>query len=415
MIKINQFELENVKRIKAVKVEPAQNGLTVIGGGNGQGKTSVLDSIAWALGGDKFRPSQAQRDGSSIPPLLHIELSNGLIVERRGKNSDLKVTDPNGGKGGQQLLNEFISQLALDLPKFMNSTPKEKADILLKIIGVGDVLYKLEAEETRLYNQRHAIGQIADRKAKFAEEMPFYPDRPQELISISELITRQQEILARNGENNRLRNERDELCREKSRLENEINVLQKRYDEVCRKYELAVKSTEELFDESTEAIENDIEHIEKTNIEIRANLDRERAEEEARQCREEYDSLTNQIEEIRSQKRALLDGADLPLEGLSVEDSELIYNGCKWDCMSGAEQLRVATAIVRRLNPKCGFVLLDKLEQMDVQTLKEFGEWLESEGLQAIATRVSTGSECSVIIEDGYTKGDSNKWTKGEF
>lgn len=415
MIKINQFELENVKRIKAVKVEPAQNGLTVIGGGNGQGKTSVLDSIAWALGGDKFRPSQAQRDGSSIPPLLHIELSNGLIVERRGKNSDLKVTDPNGGKGGQQLLNEFISQLALDLPKFMNSTPKEKADILLKIIGVGDVLYKLEAEETRLYNQRHAIGQIADRKAKFAEEMPFYPDRPQELISISELITRQQEILARNGENNRLRNERDELCREKSRLENEINVLQKRYDEVCRKYELAVKSTEELFDESTEAIENDIEHIEKTNIEIRANLDRERAEEEARQCREEYDSLTDKIEEIRSQKRALLDGADLPLEGLSVEDSELIYNGCKWDCMSGAEQLRVATAIVRRLNPNCGFVLLDKLEQMDVQTLKDFGEWLESEGLQAIATRVSTGSECSVIIEDGYTKGDSNKWTKGEF
>lgn len=415
MIKINQFELENVKRIKAVKVEPAQNGLTVIGGGNGQGKTSVLDSIAWALGGDKYRPSQAQRDGSSIPPLLHIELSNGLIVERRGKNSDLKVTDPNGGKGGQQLLNEFISQLALDLPKFMNSTPKEKADILLKIIGVGDILYKLEAEETRLYNQRHAIGQIADRKAKFAEEMPFYPGRPQELISISELITRQQEILARNGENNRLRNERDELCREKTRLKNELDVLQKRYDEICRKCELAVKSTEELFDESTEAIENDIEQIEKTNIEIRANLDREHAEEEARQCREEYDSLTNQIEDIRSQKRALLDSADLPLEGLSVEDSELIYNGCKWDCMSGAEQLKVATAIVRRLNPKCGFVLLDKLEQMDVQTLKEFGEWLESEGLQAIATRVSTGSECSVIIEDGYTKGDSNKWTKGEF
>ena len=70
--------------------------------------------------------------------------------------------------------------------------------------------------------------------------------------------------------------------------------------------------------------------------------------------------------------------------------------------MSGSEQLRVATAIVRCLNPECGFVLLDKLEQMDLQTLSEFGAWLEANGLQAIATRVSTGDECSVIIEDGW-------------
>ena len=47
----------------------------------------------------------------------------------------------------------------------------------------------------------------------------------------------------------------------------------------------------------------------------------------------------------------------------------------------------------------------DKLEQMDLDTLKEFGAWLEAEGLQAIATRVSTGEECSVIIEDGYAVG----------
>ena len=168
MVKINTLELENIKRIRAVRIEPSQNGLTVIGGRNNQGKTSVLDAIAWALGGNKFRPSQAQREGSLVPPHLKIQLSNGLVVERKGKNSDLKVTDPAGNRSGQ---------------------------------------------------------------------------------------------------------------------------------------------------------------------------------------------------------------------------------------------LRVATAIVRRLNPQCGFVLLDKLEQMDVETLREFGEWLEQEGLQAIATRVSTGSECSIIIEDGYDKG----------
>ena len=92
--------------------------------------------------------------------------------------------------------------------------------------------------------------------------------------------------------------------------------------------------------------------------------------------------------------------------------------------MSGSDRLKVSTAIVRKLNPECGFVLLDKLEQMDMATLKEFGEWLEKEGLQAIATRVSTGDECSIIIEDGYVVGQetaepiptkTNKWREGVF
>src|SRR5690625_2856485 len=103
-IKINKLEIENVKRVKAVKIEPTINGITVIGGKNRQGKTSILDAIAWGLGGNRHRPSKAKREGSTIPPYLNITLSNGLVVERRGKNSDLKVTDPNGEKAGQQLL-----------------------------------------------------------------------------------------------------------------------------------------------------------------------------------------------------------------------------------------------------------------------------------------------------------------------
>ena len=165
-IKINKLEIENVKRIKAVKIEPTANGLTIVGGNNNQGKTSVLDSIAWALGGENFRPSKAQREGSVIPPNLHMVMSNGLVVERKGKNSSLKVTDPNGNKGGQQLLNEFVEQLALNLPKFMESSGKEKARTLLKIIGIGDQLAELEQQEKELYNERLAIGRIADQKEK---------------------------------------------------------------------------------------------------------------------------------------------------------------------------------------------------------------------------------------------------------
>ena len=163
-VKINKLEIENVKRVKAVAIEPTQNGLTILGGNNNQGKTSILDSIAWALGGNKYKPTQPTREGSMNPPSLRVELSNGLIVERKGKNSDLKVTDPKGIKAGQQLLDSFVEEFALNLPKFMEQTSKEKANTLLKIIGVGDKLYQLDTEESKLYNERRAIGQIADQK-----------------------------------------------------------------------------------------------------------------------------------------------------------------------------------------------------------------------------------------------------------
>ena len=130
-VKIMALEAENVKRIKAVALTPSPTGLTIVGGNNNQGKTSVLDALAWALGGDRFRPDAAQRDGAVAPAHLKVRLSNGVVVERKGKNSTLTVTDPTGRHSGQQLLNAFIEPLALDLPRFMEASDKEKADILL--------------------------------------------------------------------------------------------------------------------------------------------------------------------------------------------------------------------------------------------------------------------------------------------
>ena len=434
-MKINRLEIENVKRIKAVKMEPSANGLTIIGGDNNQGKTSVLDSIAWALGGDNFRPSTAKREGSTIPPNLKVVLNNGLVVERKGKNSTLKVTDPSGKKAGQTLLNEFVEVLALNLPKFMNATNREKCNILLQILGIGDQLTELELKEKETYNQRRAIGQIADQKEKYAKEQIYYPDAPKELVSPSELIKQQQEILARNGLNQKIRDNADMVERKVRDLEKQLSVLHGQaaeverklketidaYNQACAEKEIAFADAAQLQDESTEELETSIRNIDEINRKVRANLDKELAEEDARVYRDQYAKLSHDLDNIRKAKTDLLIGADLPLPELSVLDGELTYQGQKWDNMSGADQLRVATAIVRKLNPKCGFVLLDKLEQMDLTTLKEFGKWLEQEDLQAIATRVSTGSECSIIIEDGYVmdippqENAKPKWKAGEF
>ena len=424
-MKILNLAIENTKRVKAVALEPAENGLTVIGGRNGQGKTSVLDAISWALGGEKFRPTNAKRDDSVIPPYIKVTLDNGLVVERKGKNSALTVTDPRGRKAGQRLLDELVSELALDLPKFMRATDREKAATLLEIIGVGDQLTALEQEETRAYNERLALGRIADQKEAFVKSMPYHTDAPKELVSAAELLRRHNAILAKNAENQRKREIRDELYAARNRIAEEMRRITEKYDSVCRECDIAEKNAQDLEDESTEEIQRDLDRIDEINRKVRANLDHDKAEEDAREATRAYNALTAKIDELRRKKRDLLNGAKLPLPGLDVEKGCLIYNGKAWDCMSSSEQLRVSTAIVRALNQNCGFVLMDQLEKMDMETMREFGAWLESEGLQVIATRVSTGEECQIIIEDGMVaqreeseqkeSAPRRDWSKGGF
>ncbi|MFL2076413.1 AAA family ATPase [Marinilactibacillus psychrotolerans] len=417
--KITKLEIENVKRVKALKIEPTERGLTIVGGKNGQGKTSVLDSIAWALGGERKRPSDPERQGSVNKPYLKVTMSNGLEVERKGKNSDLKVLDPSGKKAGQQLLNSFVEELAIDLPRFMDATNKDKADTLLRIIGVGEKLALLEKDYNDVYNQRRTIGQISTQKEKYAAELPYYPDVPEDFLSASDLINQQQEILAHNGENQQKRQrvqqyqaqhqrETDLITAKKAeieRLQQELSNLEQTHLQTTNDLQTAQKTAEQLQDESTEELAQSIASIEEVNDKIRTNQSKDMAEEDARNYKKQYDQLSTKIDDIRKNKADLLDKADLPLPGLSVQEGELTYNGMKWDNMSGAEQLKVSTAIVRKLKPDCGFILIDKLEQMDLETLQEFGQWLELEDLQAIATRVSTGEECSIIIENGEAVG----------
>ena len=440
-VKIAALEAENVKRIKAVALTPSPTGLTIVGGNNNQGKTSVLDALAWARGGENFRPPAAVRDGALAPPHLKVILSNGVVVERRGKNSSLTVTDPTGQRSGQQLLNAFVEPLALDLPRFMQASDKDKADTLLNIIGVGDALTGLDREIKALYDRRTVIGQIGAQKRHAAEELTEYPDAPSEPVSAIELIQQQQEILLHNADNQRQRDRLTEITHAKhramdelTRLEEQLKTLQEHrgqlveeYNAACVQEKTATKTVAQLQDESTAELEASIRGIEETNQKVRANLEKARAEDEAAQYASDYDKLTQAITQKRADRMALLNGADLPLPELSVEDGALTYKGKHWRDMSGSDQLRVAAAIVRRLNPDCGFVLLDKLEQMDMTTLQEFSAWLETEHLQAIATRVSTGSECQIIIEDGMVKDaeptlppvtekpQQKSWTKGAF
>lgn len=409
-MKITTLELANVKRIKALRLVPTEKGLTIIGGKNGQGKTSVLDAIAYGLGGGKYRPTNLRREGAVGDTFIHIETDNGLIIDRKDGERSLRVRDEQGNTSGQKLLDRFISELAIDLPKFHNAPSKDKAKMLLHALGVDAEIAKLDADEKAKFDTRTVIGRQADQKEKAAKDMEWYEDAPAEPVSVKELIDRQQAILARNGHRQECAARRD---RNAKRLEEVMARIVELSDERAtlvaeiEKDEKAV--TEAGAAESTAEIEASITDIEETNRKVAVNAERARRLADADALRDQYDALTKEIEDVRKAKLKILEGAKMPLDDLTVENGELLLDGKAWDCMSGSQQLVVDCAIASRLNPECKFILLDKLEQFDLDTLSEFGKWLEAQDLQCIATRVSTNAdgECSIVIEDGEAEAEA--------
>ena len=62
-MKINKLEIENVKRIKAVKVEPKASGLTVIGGNNTRGRLLFWIPLHGRLAGNATNHHRQQERG----------------------------------------------------------------------------------------------------------------------------------------------------------------------------------------------------------------------------------------------------------------------------------------------------------------------------------------------------------------
>lgn len=421
---ITALEFANVKRIRAVELTPAPTGLTVIGGRNAQGKTSCLDAIAFALGGERRRPTSLKNEDGISDPYLRVELTGGILVERKGKNSSLTVTDSTGVRQGQKLLDAFLSEFALDLPKFLALGEEQKALVLLQNAGLDLKLEDLATTERALYDKRRTVGQIATQKAAAAKALPEFGDAPDEEESTRELLDEITALAERNADRQRRRMEHTDTARRVQFAKDAADEAHRKVLEAQRALEAAQhahhdairRSTdlEQQFnalpeieaDESDELLVARLKAAEDTNAKVRANLLKRQAQDEAADFQEQYAHLDLELSNIRDERRKLLAEINLPLPGLEIAWTDkgrpvLAYNNRRWDSMATSEQLKVGTAIAAAQNDRCGFVLLDRLEALDLGELKAFGDWLAERGLQAICTRVSTGGECSIIIEDG--------------
>src|SRR6266850_1268076 len=120
-MKIIQLTAENIKRLIAVEIRPDGH-LVQITGKNGAGKTSVLDSIWWALSGAKHVQAAPIRRGANS---AKIKLDMGeILVTRTFKRTDdggftTKLDVVGNVKGTPQtMLDSLLNSLAFDPLEF---------------------------------------------------------------------------------------------------------------------------------------------------------------------------------------------------------------------------------------------------------------------------------------------------------
>lgn len=454
--KITGISIQDFKRVRLVEIQPNANGLTILGGRNAQGKSSCLDAIAYALGGEAFRPSDLKNHEAEKNAAIRVEI-DGLIVERAGKNAALKITDARGMHGNQSLLNEIVGRFALDLGTFMRANGTEKAKMLLKMFPeLEKELAELKKQDEAIRTARADVNRDIKRLQFQFDDMPQFEGLPAEEISI-EMLT--QKLAAANAaemqlrtaestlnqiemeivaEERELTRNNDECAAAEKALEDFENSIELRRAELRqaiektverraqtqqRKNDLDLKKQEKAAEVETRradtngvaaAIQAEISQIGDTNAKIRRNAERRNLYTQISALKAKSDGQTAELDNIERSRKRLLQDTELPLPELSItEEGELLFRGQQWDCMSGAERLKVATAICMKSKPGCGFVLIDGLEAMDQQTLAEFGAWLEELNMQGIGTIVGN-TAATVIIEDGRVKDNPPQSTENE-
>lgn len=401
-MKIVELRAENVKRLAAVDITP-EGAMVVVGGENAAGKSSVLDSIAYAIGGKGLLPDKPLRDGARTGQVV-VRLGGDdtppLVVTRTftEKGSTLRVTA--GGEkqsSPQSLLDNLCGKIAFDPLAFTREHPAKQADILRNLVGLD--FTDLDAKRAELYERRTEVNR--DVKALQARQTARGPvvDAPDEEVSVEDLVATLQRQRAVNSENADAKRELEAAeadvakCKERFVAAN-ARVTKTRGMPVYRPNE-DVASTEKQIVESREI-----------NERVRANDERKQINSELITSEANADALTTRIESCNAGKQAKMRAATWPVEGLGFSGDGVTFNGLPFGQASSAERLRVAVAIGLALNPTLRVLLIRDGSLLDDNNLAVVARMADAANAQVWVERVGGGDECAVVIEDGRVKTD---------
>lgn len=414
-MKILKLSAENVKRLQVVEITP-KGALVEIAGKNGNGKTSVLDSIYWALAGGKAVQEKPIRDGQERA-VIEVTLGDGetvsLIVERTftAQNSYLTVKTPDGAKypKPQQMLEDLLGALTFDPLLFMRAKPQEQFEILRRLVTLEVDLDALAKERAALFAERtEANRQVQTLRARLQESADL---APQNAVDVRLLMDRLDQISAHNAE---VRQAEEILSRQVKATADaaakvrDLEAALAHEREKLRKHEAELQLIRERG--VPEAIDPG-----PIKQEIALATERNRAADLwARRVRdeEEYGEAVRLVEDIESAMEAIdrrrqgaLERAEMPVPGLSLGDGSVTFNGLPIEQASDAEQLKVSTAIAAALNPKLRVIRIRDGSLLDDDAMAWLAEFAAKSDMQIWIERVGEGSPGAIVMEDGHVRG----------
>lgn len=407
-VRIVGLNIENIGKLKAVSIVP-KSSLITIGGRNEAGKSTILRSIMMALGGKSEIWEKAVREGeeSGSVNIDLGEINANLFVSKTG-NSNLTLKGRDGAKlpSPQSILNKLAGGISFDPLAFTKQKPAEQAAQLSKIVGVD--LAPLNAKRKKLYDDRTLIGRDESQLRGQLSGLNKYPDAPAEEVSAANIITEieeGQEIKQLNdGQKSRL----TEMERGRSMLQTRKQQLIKELESV----EAALVASEKSIADQKEVVSNlvdiDVEPlkkalttVEQTNVKVRANKEHARVSKLADEKKQLWVDLSSAIDKIDSDKMELMKKAKFPLDGLTFDETGVLFNGIPFAQASGAQKLKISFAIWIALNPTLRVVLIDQGSELDDDNLATIQDMAEKHDCQVWIVRIGTGKEVSVVIEDG--------------
>lgn len=407
-MRIVQLTSENIKRIRAITITPDGNTI-VLGGDNGQGKTSVIDSIAMALGGGKLIPSTPIRRGQKH---ARIEVDLGdLIVERRftSKGSTLMVMPKDGRepfKSPQGVLDKLVGKLSFDPLDFVTMKPDAQLKTLKDLVGLD--LSDLDAKRKALYDERYLANVEAKQLEAQVEALGRHDDAPDEPVSVESLLAEIGEAETHNSQGAALQFQLESQQEAAQRCADEIARLRARAVELKAEkdeHDGIIVATQEKIatfePKDTDALKEQIKTADEQNRKIRENESRKILSTQMRKKNAESMTMTNKIEDVDSEKEQRLAEAEFPVKGLSFSETGVLLNGLPFDQASSAEQLKVSIAMGIAMNPKLKVLLIRDGSLLDESSLATVAEMAEEHNAQVWIERVSKGDECQIIIEDG--------------
>lgn len=407
-MKIIQLSAENIKRLQAVEIKPDGN-MVVIGGKNGAGKSSVLDSIMYALGGKGVACDvpvhKGERKGKVTLYLGDLTVTR-TFTSRGGGTLSVEAAD-GVQKSPQAILDRLVGRLSFDPLAFAGMRPDKQRDTLKGLVGLD--FTKEDAERKRLYDERTVVNREAKNLEAQLEAAPRHPDAPDEEVKVAELVAEQN---SRRENNRRLDEKKEKInheAREIERIKQQIRELMAQQKEHLAAWNALKAEIGSMERQDEDEVTVKIQTAEATNQKVRDNQARADLSKRLKQTENEAENLTGQIENIDKLKSDAMAQAAFPVEGLSFDADGVLLNGLPFTQASQAEQLRVSVAMGLAMNPELRVLLIRDGSLLDDDSLALVAKLAQEADGQVWIERVTADAgQCQVLIEDGHVKGEAS-------